>query len=365
MVYGRGRLLRRPLASSLRLMSSKCSGLQRYLNPYPILFLIVFFAVLRISGIAETGSNDLLQPVGSIALEGIEGRIDHMAASPDGRWLFVAALGSNQVEIIDTDCRMIITSLKGIKEPQGLYYLARLKRLAVASGGAGKLYLYDGKWLRVATIGAVQDADNLRYDASTGLLYLGYGQGALAIIDPRRGSKIGEIMLDGHPESFQLESNSRRIFVNVPKATEIEVVDRERRSILAKWKLREGAAANFPMALDERHQRLFIGLRHPPRLYVLDTESGRVIAEVPACGDSDDLFYNSITQQIYLSGGAGCVSVFQQNNADHYDRLLTLNTPRRSRTSLYVSSTHTLYVAVPHQRNQQAEIRMFNTKHIP
>ena len=152
--------------------------------------------------------------------------------------------------------------------------------------------------------------------------------------------------------------------MNVPISGEIELLDRGKRSVLAKWKLK-GAAANFPMALDQRHQRLFIGLRHPARLFVLDTESGRLIANMQACGDSDDLFYDSINQQIYLSGGEGCVSIFRQNSADQYDPLVTLNTPLGSRTSLYVPSTHTLYVAVPHRGKQPAEIWMFNTEHQP
>ena len=125
-----------------------------------------------------------------------------MAASPAGRWLFVAALGSNQVEIIDTDRRVIVASLKDIKEPQGLYYLAKMKRLAVASGGEGKLFIYSSKWLPVAAVSSVPDADNLRYEESTGLLYLGYGSGALAIIDPVRGSKIGEILSMAIPSRF-------------------------------------------------------------------------------------------------------------------------------------------------------------------
>jgi DNA-binding beta-propeller fold protein YncE len=324
--------------------------------------LWVSATILTALSAVYAGDKQVLQFMGTIPMEGIEGRIDHMAAGPDGRRLFVAARGSDMVEEIDTKRRQVVGAIRGIKEPQGIYYIAKSKRLAVASGGDGNVRIYDQDSKLVGTVDSLEDADNVRYDSASNLLYVGYGQGALAIIDPDKAVKLAEIPLDGHPESFNLEPNRDRIFVNVPTTGEIEVIDREQRRVLTKWTLK-GAAANFPMALDERHQRLFIGLRRPARLFVLDTESGRVVTDMEACGDSDDLFYDSINQQIYLSGGAGCISVFRQNSADSYEQLFTLNTPVGSRTSLYISSTHILYAAVPHRGKQRAEIRIFNTEH--
>src|SRR5882724_1019383 len=69
--------------------------------------------------------------------------------------------------------------------------------------------------------------------------------------------------LKGHPESFQVEQRGKRIFVNVPNAKHIAVIDRERRSVAATWPM-EKFGANFPMAQDEGNSRLFIGCRKPP-----------------------------------------------------------------------------------------------------
>jgi hypothetical protein len=107
----------------------------------------------------------------------------------------------------------------------------------LASGGDGSVRIYDDAWKLVGTVGALEDADNVRYDAESSLLYVGYGQGALAVIYPDKVAKVAEIRLDGHPESFQLEVKGKRIFVNVPTAGEIEVIDRETRSLVDKWKL--------------------------------------------------------------------------------------------------------------------------------
>jgi YVTN family beta-propeller protein len=324
-----------------------------------IVFLWASVIVLTALGVAYAGDKEVLQFVGRIPMEGVKGRIDHMVASPDGRRLFVAALGSGLVEKIDTERRKVIDTIRGIKAPQGVYYIAQSKRLAVASGGDSDVRIYDQDSKLVGTVDSLEDADNVRYDSTSNLLYVGYGQGALAIIDPDKAVKVAEIPLDGHPESFQLERNGDRIFVNVPAAGEIEVADRRKRSVLTRWRL-TAAAANFPMALDEANERLFVGCRQPARLVALNAASGEVVVNLRACGDTDDLFYDSVNRQIYLSGGAGCVSVFDQADSTSYKRLRTITTPSGARTSLFVTTNRTLYVAVPHRESQGAEILIYN-----
>src|SRR5205823_9981427 len=103
------------------------------------------------------------------------------------------------------------------------------------------------------------------------------------------GRRLAAVRLSGHPESFQLEKSGPRIFVNVPGAAHVVVIDRTRNAVIARWELGD-AAANFPMALDEPDHRLFIGCRRPARLLVYDTASGKRVAGVPIGGDTDDLF---------------------------------------------------------------------------
>src|SRR5581483_1481179 len=132
--------------------------------------------------------------------------------------------------------------------------------------------------------------------------------GGLAVIDPQKGIKTGDLKLDGHPESFQIETKGPRIFVNVPGSEHIAVVDREKGAVVAKWKL--SAQSNFPLALDEDGHRLFVGCRTPSRLLVFDTESAKEVAAVECSGDTDDVFYDATSKRVYLSCGAGFLDVF-------------------------------------------------------
>ncbi|HVE39818.1 MAG TPA: hypothetical protein VNM14_08030, partial [Planctomycetota bacterium] len=202
------------------------------------------------------------------------------------------------------------------------------------------------------------DADNVRYDAEAKLVYVGYGNGALGIVDPEKGARVGDIPLDGHPESFQLESHGKRVFVNVPKAGHIAVVDREKRAVVAKWKL--SAGSNFPMALDDAGQRLFVGCRQPAKLLVVDTESGKELSAVECSGDTDDVFFDATSKRVFVSCGAGFLDVFDATEAPK--RIAKLPTAAGARTCLYVPELGKLFLAVPQRGSQQAEIRIYKAR---
>jgi hypothetical protein len=129
------------------------------------------------------------------------------------------------------------------------------------------------------TVKLGDDADNLRIDGTSKLIWAGYGGGALSAINPD-GKRTTDIPLGAHPESFQIEKNGKRIFVNVPHSRKVAVVDREKRAAVATWDIGL-EISNFPMALDEKLKRLFVVCRTPARLLVFDTDSGKIVAKLP------------------------------------------------------------------------------------
>src|SRR5207249_6517640 len=132
----------------------------------------------------------------------------------------------------------------GFGEPQGLVHLPQSNRLFVANGSANRVDILDAASLAIVKhIEQLDDADNLRYDAAAGKVVVGYGKGALRFMDAGSGDSSGEIRLAGHPESFQLETNGTRVFVNVPTAQQVAVVDRVKREVTATWPT-AGAKAN-------------------------------------------------------------------------------------------------------------------------
>ncbi len=297
---------------------------------------------------------------GTIALPDVEGRIDHLAIDLPGERLFVAALGNDTVEVIDLQAGSRVQTLRGFHVPQGLAFIPDRQQLAVTNGGTGTCELIDGQtFARLHIVALAEDADNVRYDQATHYLYVGYGSGAIGIIDPSTGTRVGDIALKAHPESFQLEPSGSRIFVNIPEAREIAVLDCARQRTIAAWPTAAVGQGYFPMALDDIHHRLFVGFRQPAKLAVFDTTSGTLVATVDCVGDADDIFYDAARQRVYVAGGAGALEVFTQVSADSYQRLARIATPSGSRTALYVPERNQLFLAVPRRGAQQAEIRVY------
>ncbi len=220
---------------------------------------------------------------------------------------------------------------------------------------------YDNAMKVVASVSGLEDADNVRYDPDQKRVYVGYGKGALAVLATDKLTKLGDIPLDGHPESFQLEQRSDRIFVNVPTAKQVAVIDRKQQSVVARWPITE-AEANYPMALDEEHRRLLVVCRKPARLLVLNTDCGKVVADLECCGDADDIFLDPARKRVYITGGDGNVSTFEQTDSDHYQPLSRISTRAGARTSLYDLRSGRLFVAEPKRDGAEAELRIFRAR---
>ena len=303
---------------------------------------------------------------GAIPLPNVQGRIDHFGFGPNR--LFVSALGNNTEEVLDLSAQRVVHSIAGVPNPQGVVYSPETNKLFVASA-KGMVYIYDGTSFDLITsIDFHGDADNLRYDATDKRVYVGYGDNetaAIGMIDATTNKRLDEeFKLGAHPESFQLEASGSRIFVNLPGSKQIAVINRQTLAI-SRWPLTLGF--NFPMALDEPDHRLFVASRTPPRMAVFDTDSGHMLAALPCVNDSDDLYFDSARRRIYVAGGEGHISVFQQKDADHYQLLDNVPSSLGARTAGYSGKVgkkgfDRFYVAVPARANHGAEVWIYTVQ---
>jgi len=297
----------------------------------------------------------------TIALTGVKGRIDHLSADVRGHRLFVAALGNDTVEVLDTQGTRH-GSIPGFGEPQGVLFVSDSNKLFVSSGQANRVDVVDSQSLAVLKhIEGMPDADNVRYDTVTRKVLVGYGTGALRFIDPGTGEAGDDIRLPGHPESFQLEARGPRAFINVPSAHAVVVVDRQKEKMIGQWQLAQ-ASANFPMALDEAGHRLFVGARSPSLLLVYDTESGKLLARLEIGGDTDDIFFDSARKRVYVICGEGHVDVVSIGAGDRYLVESSVKTSPRARTGLFVPEENRLYVAAPAAGASPARVLVYRTQ---
>jgi YVTN family beta-propeller protein len=298
-----------------------------------------------------------LQLEAKIPLGAVSGRIDHMAIDLERRRLFVAELGNDSVGVVDLTTQNVIHRISGLKEPQGVAYVRTNDSLYVANGGDGSVRFYAGpNYSPAGRIDLGTDADNVRVDSGANRLLVGYGSGAIAVIDLRDNGKIFSFALRAHPESFQLDASSRQIFVNLPNARAIAVLNESTGKEGAVWPLRHGG--NFPMTLDTERHRVLVAFRSPAKLAAFDWQIGGMVSEVDICGDADDLFLDPKRSRIYVTCGAGFIDILSADDPK-YSRQARISTVSGARTGLFVPEMDRLLLAVRSHVTEPAAIWVY------
>jgi DNA-binding beta-propeller fold protein YncE len=210
----------------------------------------------------------------------------------------------------------------------------------------------------------LEDADSIGYDPTSKFLYIDNGGGdvhqtysMLSVVDTTAGKKVVDIKVDGDTlEAMVLEKSSPRIYLNNKAKSQVDVIDREKRTLLASWPITL-AKTNVAMAYDEANHRLFIACRSGG-IVVLDTQSGKELSVLPITKGVDDLVFDPASKRLYASCD-GDVSVYQQNSPDSYKLLGKVPTGPLARTALLVPQLNRYFVAVPQHGTTNAEILVF------
>src|ERR1017187_113400 len=293
----------------------------------------------------HAASSEPLVLESKIPLDDVRGRIDHLTIDLARNRLYVAELGNDSVGVLDLQERRVLKTLTGLREAQGIGYVTATDTLYVANAGDGSVRLFQGPDLTpVGTIDLGDDADNVRVDRKSNRVWVGYGSGALGVIDSVTRRKIASISLKAHPESFQFDESSRRIFVNVPDAHEIAVVDVNTGKQTESW-LSHDLSGNFPLAIDESRQQVLVVFRSPPTLEVFAMLGGTANGAVDTCRDADDVFVDAKRGRVYVICGGGFIDVLTAT-ASGYVRMAQVATASGARTGLWVPELDRLFVAV-------------------
>lgn len=301
-----------------------------------------------------------LRLIKAISLPQLRGRIDHVDVDTTHQLAYIAALGSHSLVVVDLRSGTVLHTISGLSEPQGVAYIPEQHEIFVADGGTGDGRFYDAHTYQLkAVVHMGSDADNVRYDPSSHLLYVGYGEGGIALIKTPTHQLLASLALPGHPESFQIDSVAHTLYVNVPITRMVYIVDLRHLRLVDAWRSVMPRRNNFPMALDTHNHRLFVGYRDPALLQVLDSRTGNLISEMDMNHDADDMFFDPQTSRLYVSCGAGSIDIYQQVMQNHYGRIAIIPTRRGARTSLLLPDQALYLVAEPSESGQPACLLLY------
>jgi DNA-binding beta-propeller fold protein YncE len=298
----------------------------------------------------------------SISLPNVRGRIDHLDVNIKDQVIYIAALGNNSLEIADIKSGKRVHSIGGLNEPQGVAYIPQQNEIFVSNGGDGKCYFFNAlTYQKMAAVDLSSDADDVRYDSAERKIYVGYGDGGIAMIDADSHKQVGDVKLSGHPEGFQIDKSLSLLYVNIPDSKTIAIID------LKSFKLKETLSthdlkANFPMSIDTIRHRIFIGYRHPAKLVVLNGKTGKEISKSDMVADVDDVYYDYSKKEILVSGGGGFINVFREDTEGNETQVANIKTENGARTSLLIPQLKIFVLAVRATGNTEAQLQLYRVK---
>jgi DNA-binding beta-propeller fold protein YncE len=292
--------------------------------------------------------------MGRTELPGYSGDFDHFGVDVSGNRLFLAAEDHGTLEVFNLQSGAHEKTVTGVGTPHSVFYLPDMNQLLVTDSGPGMTKILDATTYQITgSIRLVPGADSIGYDATRDRLYMVTGgkdvnmkDSVLAEIDPHSGKHVGDVTFDSnHVEALAVEQHGNRLFINVTGKNYLAVVDKDKRSIIARWPIKE-AEQNAPVAFDEANHRLFVVTRKPGMLVVLNAMTGESIASFKAPERCDEVVFDAANHRVYVAGGEGFVGVYQQLDADHYRQLPNVPSAKGAKTAMLVPSLHRLYLAV-------------------
>jgi len=296
----------------------------------------------------------------------VKGNFDHFGVDLQGSRLFATPEEYKAVLVFELKGGKPIHTITGIGKPHAVLYREDLDRIYITDGDAGDVKIFDGKtYALISSVKLLEDADSIGYDAKTKYLYVDNGGGdvhqtysMLSVVDTTAGKKLADIKIDGDTlEAMALEASTPRLYVNNKTKNQVDVVDREKRAIIASWPGTK-CKTNVALTLDEANRRLFVACRSG-NIVVLDTQSGKEITTLPITKGVDDVTYDRGSKRIYAACD-GNVDVYEQSGPDQYKLLAQVPTGTLGRTARLVPELKKYFVAVPQHGTDPAKVLVFD-----
>jgi len=282
---------------------------------------------------------------------------DYAGADNANRHIFISH--GPQLEVIDADSDQVIgkivapgvdfskpESLDGMNV-RGATAAADLGRGFMPSAKDNSISIFDLKTLKVLTVVKVgQNPDGYAYDPAThrGFTFSNREPKGATAVDIAEGKVAGTVSLSGKPEAAAADGQGH-MFVNIEDKDLVTKFNSRTLQVEANWPT---APCQEPasMAIDAKNHRLFVGCRgKAPVMLVMNTDSGNVITSLPIGDGTDAAVFDPQTRMIFSSnGGAGTLTVIQQESADKYKVADTVKTEPGARTMALDLKTHKIYL---------------------
>ena len=287
------------------------------------LFLMSAFILgLGTTGVAQTAGRTL-KKITAFDLPGSPGkRFDYLTIDEDDHYLISAHLAAGQTYVIDLGTNKVVAVITGTPGVEGVEYVPELKKFYTSNAGDNTIGVVDLKQMKVIKkLKTEAKPDGSTYAAPFHKLYVSDERGkAEAIVDVQKDEIVGTLHFDSETGMPQYDPIARKVYVNLQDQNIFAVIDPETDKVVGRYSVGK-CKGNHGMTLDPEHHRAFLACEENNLMTVFDLDKHAPIAFLPLADGPDVIKYDSGLGRIYAACYSGAISVFHQDDPDHYRKL--------------------------------------------
>ena len=300
-----------------------------------------------------------LKKVASIDLPGPKGqRFDYLTMDDEDHWLLSAHLGPGILYVIDVRTNKLVKAIPGVPGITGVEYVPEFRKVYTSDWGEEKIGVVDLQSMTVVKrLATAAKPNGSTYAAAFHKLYVADTLGkAVAIVDVQKDEITKTITFKSETGMPQYDSVATKVYVNLRNTNEVAEIDPATDTVLGAYPV-EGCRYNHGMALDSEHHRAFLLCNSTRTLTVFALDTHKAIAHLPLPLGADVVKFDPGLGRIYAACSSGFISVFRQDDADHYRKLEDFPVQKMAHSLAVDTATHRVY-APEQQENGQPVARM-------
>lgn len=294
---------------------------------------------------ASAAEPALLKKVAVIDLPGPAGkRFDYLTMDYDDHYLLSAHLGAGLLYVIDVRTNRVVKAIPDVPGVEGVEFVPELKKVYTSDWLEKKIGVIDLRQMKViAKLEALNKPDGSTYAAPFHKLYVSDERGEAEIVVDVQQDKIVKILpLKSETGMPQYDPATKLVYVNLQDLNMLDAID-PRTDTVAWAGMTTPCKGNHGMALDVEHRRAFLACEGNTQMAVFDLERHKVVAMLPVAEDPDVIKFDPGLRRIYVACYSGAISVFQEDDPDHYRKLGDVPVEKKVHSLAVDEQTHRVF----------------------
>jgi len=304
---------------------------------------ISFLAAYFILGAFAEGQT--LRKIASFDLPGPGGkRFDYLTIDTADNYLISAHLAANQTYVIDLTTNRVVATVTDTPGAEGVECVPELKKFYTSNAHDNTIGVVDLSQMKVIKkLKTEAKPDGSTYATPFHKLYVSDERGkAEAVVDVSKDEIVKTLHFDSETGMPQYDPVARKVYVNLQDQNLFAVIDPATDEVVARHSVGR-CKGNHGMALDPEHHRAFLSCEENELMTVFDLDKNVPIAFLPLAGGPDVIKFDPGLGRIYVACYSGAISVFHEDDADHYRKLEDFRVQHAVHTVAVDMKTHKLY----------------------